>query len=508
MKSVFNLLIFFSSVFSGALNGQDFSKFFTFGPANPFAGTSFISSHELKDSTGFLILGDRYTTHRNGFVIKTDAALNEIWTTSLNFQNAQFPYDNIGFYDIGELLNGNIYVYGVAGPGGTAPHYVLFILDTAGQIINHTALHDSLGSLNGANLNAPKLGDDSTIIVPISTYDEFGFYRLDQQLNLMSYAFYSPPNPNLARGRDCTMLRDSTLLMHSSNGLTKTDLGGNVIWSKEYTGIGLFFSVLETASGSIYSSAYANVSTGNAAVAKFDSAGNPVFLRIYNMAPFTTTSPGWQIYEHGNDLMVYSDSVMFRIDTNGNVIGWGKTVDAYNYKVVKPGLDNKFILTGQIMQDSTGWYEYSLMKFDDSTVSGCLRPRAIITTPGSMTATTMNPVLLPSLIVRDTINFVWSAVNLDFDALNGCPDNPLSVQAIPARTALPVVFPNPASQSVSIRTFHPNQVINIYDSFGRLLQAISSGPDASVAIDVSAWPEGVYMTVTEGSKAIKLVVAH
>src|SRR5688572_18295329 len=141
MKRIFYLLLF-TSCFSNTLGAQDFAKFFAFGPANPFIGTSFVSSHELKDSTGFLILGDKYySNHRRAFVIKTDTTLNEVWTTVLNFQNAQLPYDNINFLDIGELLNGNIYVYGVAGPGATAPHYVVFILDPAGQVLNHIALH-------------------------------------------------------------------------------------------------------------------------------------------------------------------------------------------------------------------------------------------------------------------------------------------------------------------------------------------------------------------------------
>lgn len=506
MKPVFYLLICLSSVFTQTLNGQDFSRFFVFGPSNPFAGTSFITSHELHDSTGFLILGDKYTTHRNGFVIKTDNNLNEIWTTTLNFQNAQFPYDNIGFYDIGELLNGNIYVYGVAGPGGTSPHAVLFILDTAGNVINYTALHDSLGVLNGANLNSVRLGEDSTILLPISTYEEFGYYRLDQQLNLLSNATYAAPNVNNSRGRDCIMLHDSTILLHSSTGLTKTDVNGNVLWSKEYTGITQFFSVYESVSGSIYASANASPNGANAAIAKFDSAGNPVFLRIYTMAAASSTSPAWCVYEHGNDLMVYSDSVMFRIDTNGNVIGMGKTVNAYNNKVMNPALNHKFLLTGQIMQDSTGMYEYSLMKFDDSTQSGCLHPRAIITATSTMTATTVVPSRPATHIVEDTINFVANPVNLDFDALNGCPPNPLSVMEN-GNHPLPVIFPNPASAMVLVQTLAPEQTVSIYNSFGQLMLEQRSGNESTLAIDVASWSDGLYHVVA-GASAIAFVVAH
>jgi hypothetical protein len=508
MKRIFHLLIF-STVFSGALKAQDFSKFFVLGPANPFAGTSFISSHELKDSTGFLILGDKYTSYRTGFVIKTDTNLNEVWTTVLNFQNAQFPYDNISFLDIGELLNGNIYVYGAAGPGATAPHYVLFVLDAAGQVINHTALYDSIGSVNGANINAPKLGDDSTIIIPISSYDEFGYYRLDQNLNLLSYASYVPPNTNLARGRDCTMLLDSNMLVHSSIGLTKTDLSGNIIWSKEYSGVIQFFSVLETSSGSIYASTSTSSAPVNAAIAKFDAAGNPVFLKSYNMTPFVNTSPAWQIYEHGNDLMVYSDSVMFRIDTNGNVIGMGKTVDAYNNKILKPALDNKFILTGQIMQDSIGWYEYSLMKFDDSTVSGCLRPRALITTSGTMNAANVTPTLQPSQVIRDTIIFVSNFVNLDFDALNGCPPNPLGVE-VQEEESVFSIYPNPCDGEITLQNLIPGERVIVANALGQLMFGQTS-TGVQEKIPTHNWSEGIYfisLPDREQSSSLMFAVAH
>jgi len=503
MKRIFSLLTVLAFTLPVSLPAQYFAKYFTFGPSNPFAGTSFLNSHELKDSSGFLILGDKYiNTYRNGFVIKTDTALNEIWTTSLNFQNAQFPYENINFYDIGELLNGNIYVLGVAGPGGTSPHYVLFVLDTAGQIINYTALHDAQNNTNGNYISKISLCEDSTILIPVSEAERFGYYRVDQNLNLVSSAFYT--YGTLPGGRDCIMLHDSTLLINSANGLIKTDITGNVLWSRTYTGFSHIFSLYESPSGSIYASASAYSTTSNAALAKFDSAGNPVFLKLYNMAPFTTTSAAWQIYEFGNDIMVYSDSVMFRVDTNGTVIGWGKSVAAYNNKVMKPGLDDKFILTGQIMQDNTGWYEYSLMKFDDSTQSGCLHPRAIVTTVATTTTTTLTVQQQSSQIVRDTINFFRNAVNLDFDTFDGCPPNPLTTGEEESVTQL-TCFPNPASGTIQFSascSTCAGVTLEVFDVQGKLIAA-QTGEDVNTAIDVSGWGEGLYLAVFRDEAGIR-----
>lgn len=503
------LALFVSLFLTLTANSQDFAKFFVFGASNPFNGTTFISSHELGDSSGFLLLGDRYmTSHRNGFVIKTDSALNEVWTTALNFQNAQFPYNDIGFYDIGELMNGNIYVYGVAGPGGTSPHYVLFVLSPAGQILNHIAIHDSLNSTNVANLTSVQIAHDSTIIIPVAEYERYGYYRLDQNLNLLSYAFYTNVFTG-NRGRDCILTRDSSILLNSESALTKTDLNGNVLWSKKYSAILQTYSVLESATGSIYVSTYTNMGPTNAALAKFDANGNPVFLKTYSMSPGTATSPAWKVYEFGNDLMIYSDSVMFRTDTNGNVVGQGKTVDAYNNKIMRPGLNNKFTITGQIMQDSVSSYQYTLMRFDDATQMGCLRPRAVVMTPVTMGQSAEIPSLQASAIVHDTIAFNANYVNLDFDALNGCPPNPLGVESVSSSGQINL-FPNPTGDLLNVNNLKTGEKIAVVNSLGQIvLEQTASG--SLLQINTASWSEGIYfirLCDRVQSQALMFAVAH
>jgi hypothetical protein len=497
-------------IFSLNAQCQDFAKFFVFGPANPFAGTTFISSHELSDSSGFVLLGDRLTSnYRNGFIIKTDPALNEVWTTSLNFQNAQAPYDSITFFDIGELMNGNIYAYGVAGPGGTSPHYVLFVLSPSGQVLNHIALHDTLNNTNVANMTSVELARDSTVIIPVSEYERYGYYRLDQNLNLLSFAFYSDTTTAYSTGRDCILLNDSNLLMNTQIGLTKTDLAGNVLWARKYTNLVRTYSVMESASGSIYVSTFTSISPTNAALAKFDSNGNPVFVKTYNMSPGTATSPAWKIYEHGNDLMIYSDSVMFRTDTNGNVIGMGKTVDAYNNKIMRPALDHKFTITGQIMQDSVSSYQYTLMRFDDSTQMGCLHPRTVVMTPSSTPQYAAVAVRQPAIIERDTINFFAVSVNLDFDAVNGCPANPLSVTSVEEENPIRV-YPNPANSEINFENLARGATITIVNAIGETV-FVQNSENASLTINTSFWSEGLYFVMVStmnDSHALMFAVTH
>lgn len=495
---------------------QDFAKFFRFSTGNPFAGTTFISAHELHDSSGFVILGDRWMgTYRNSYLIRTDSNLTEVWTRVLNFQNAAYPYDNITFHDVGQLLNGNIYAFGTAGFGGNPPHYVLFILDAAGQILHHRAFYDAQNSTNLANIPKIHLCTDSSILIGACEWERYGYYRVDQQLNLMSSAFYvnSAAGP-FSSGRDAIMLQDTTLLINTYDGLTKTDINGTHLWSNNYTTGMKIFCLYEAPGGSIYAGGYANPGPVLPALAKYDANGNPVFVKYYQMAaPVNTTSGIWNMYPDGNNLMFYCDSVMFATDTNGNVIGTGKTVNSQNYKVFKPSLDNKFLLTGLVFQDSTMQYEYTLMKFDNSTQQGCLHPRPLTTTSTPNTATAFIPAVQTCIIVLDSINYASNFVNLDFDALNGCPPDPSGVEEMQS-DAVYSIYPNPASDHVHFTYSLPGNELEIliYDARGRLISTLLPDSNGNATLDATALESGLYSAVfiSDGLYANRqmFVIAH
>jgi len=493
--------ILLTLIFSGlylfiSAQTQHFSKFFSFGPSNPFGTASFVNCHELRDSSGFLILADQYTTTRSVMLIRTDTNVTEIWSTALNFQSATPPFDNINFIDVGEFPNGNYFILGSAGPGGTSPRYVIFVFDTSGQVINHVALHDAQNTTNTANYPQIHIGADSSIVLAYSEYERFGFYRLDQNLNVLSSGFYTDGGNSW--GRDCIMLHDSSLVMTSANGLTKTTTAGTILWSKSYTFGSHIKCLYESPTGSLYAGGYGSTSASCATLARFDSTGNPVFVKNYNMAPLAATSAIWNIYACDDHLMLYSDSVLIVADTNGNVVGWGKTMNSYNYKILKPGIGDDFLVTGLIYQDSTTNYEYTIMKFDDSTSSGCLRPRALVTTPGTLTTTPAFPVVQNVSIVRDTIAFTSASVNVDYDPLRGCPPGPLAIDEI-TETSSGGVFPNPASDQVTFR-FTPvdpsaTVEVRVIDALGRVIAILQPTSSGTVTVSVSDWAEGLYVFV-------------
>jgi hypothetical protein len=91
--------------------------------------------------------------------------------------------------------------------------------------------------------------------------------------------------------------------------------------------------------------------------------------------------------------------------------------------------------------------------------------------------------------------------------------NPVSVKDIESGNGAIKIYPNPANQSVSLRTDSENwQTIEIYDLTGRLVESkeLTAG---KVTVDVSAYKEGLYIYTLKGTDLDrrhtgKITVAH
>jgi hypothetical protein len=213
------------------------------------------------------------------------------------------------------------------------------------------------------------------------------------------------------------------------------------------------------------------------------------------MIPATGMSAIWNIYPCDDHLMLFSDSVLMVADTNGVIIGMGKTMNTYNYKNLKPTLSDNYLVTGQIFQDSLMNYAYTIMKFEDSTVSGCLHPRAIQTINSNITSLSQSPIPMLVTLVIDTINFVANAANLNYDVLNGCPPSPLNVPENNALVSDAQLFPNPASQSFTYNVPSGGTTLGelkLYNSMGQLALYVGKSPSTAIAVSVAHLAEGLY----------------
>jgi hypothetical protein len=503
MKNIFRHFLLALAFCPALLTAQStpFAKFFTFPPNNPLATMTFITSHQLKNNNGFLILAERYNVNsRNSFLIRTDSLVHEMWSASLNFQQAAAPFDNINFQEAGELPNGNYYVSGMAGQAGSDPHYIIFVFDTLGQVVNYKSLHNTLTQGSASIISHLRIAPDSSLLVVLAEYNRFGFYRLDQNLNLLSHGFYTTPQNLYSWGRDCLMLPDTSLLMTGNNGslvLTKTTLSGALIWAKSYPGVDAHgMSMYQSPSGSVYVAgfAYPN-SVAKSFLAKFDTAGNPLFLQYYNMANMPVMDGIWSIYPDGNNLMLYSDSIIFEVDTLGVPTAPGFQLNSVNYKKLKPGNPNDFIVTGLIFQDSLQDYRYTVMRFSINTVSGCLHPRVMQYTQEPITGVAAAVITESTNIIFDSIPYTSSLISVDYDVRNGCPPNLIGINES-EETDLISVFPNPAADQLTIR-YQPRQsssrvVAAIFDIHGKEIAGAIPNSDGSISFSIASLANGIY----------------
>ncbi len=495
MKKIFFQIVLLLGVFliHPTLHAQStFSKYLT----NTLPNTSFEVARALNNQNGYLLLADRYTNQRFTYVVKTDAALQPVWTRQIHFPQGPTPFDNTTFYDIGELPSHNYYLFGeAADPSQGKVWYVLFVLDTNGIILHQNVLRETNHAANGANIPQLHIGIDSSLVLATSEYEWIGFYRFDRQLNLLSSGFYQLALNSNSYGNDCIMLSDSNLLLTGaySGGaftLTKTTRQGNVIWSKGNNGLGRIFSLHEAADKSIY----AGGSNGLPFLAHLDSLGNLLWCREYNTTPIINGSAVYGIYPMTNgNLLVYSDSVMFEADTAGFPVNSGYAQPKYNYGQLRPA-NSDFTLCGLFYQDSTSNYMPTIIRFHTLTQSGCMFPRTLTT--NSPTSSTLNPIPLTMTqnIFQQNIIVSDSLIAFGYDALPGCPFDPVGITEYENVNPDFSVFPNPTTNLISFQSTGKKLFVEIFDISGSMV--ISKMPEQTAnntfSIPLNGLSPGIY----------------
>jgi hypothetical protein len=342
---------------------------------------------------------------------------------------------------------------------------------------------------------------DSSLIITLAEYENFGFYRLDQNLNILSSAVYAN-TLGYSAGRGGMLLADSTILFPGDSIgllLTKTDLNNTIVWSYLYPGIGKCFSMCQTATGSIYIGGVDYLPSGSAVsyAAKISATGQLTWYHTYLMANSSTMSAVWNIYPDGNNLMLYSDSIMFQIDTLGFPTGNGFTVNSNNYKVMKPCGGNDFMLTGPIYQFTPQSYMHTVLRFNMSTISGCLQPRAIATTVASSQRISAPPRPLPHGIQSETIVYADSSLLVHYEIHYGCPTSFIGISENDAIHTFSI-FPNPASDVINIQ-YEPKDrnavlILTLTDISGRMVKSeqMNMNGEDEFRFSIGNIAEGIY----------------
>jgi hypothetical protein len=465
---------------------------------------SFEVARALKNQSGYLLLANRYTTERTNYIIKTDTALQSVWTRKINFPQGPVPFDNVFFYDIGELLSGNYYLMGEATDATQQiVWYSLFVLDTNGIVLFQNTVRETNHLANAANVPKVHIGLDSSLILVTSEYEWMGFYRFDQQLNLLSSGFYQLALNTNTWGNDCIMLSDSNLLLTGGPfTLTKTTRQGNIIWSKGDNGLGRIFSLYEAPDKSIY----AGGSNGLPFLARLDSSGNLLWCKQYNTTPAINGSSTYAVYPLTNgNLLVYTDSVMFEADTLGTPVGFGFAQQKYNYGELRAAGLSDFTLCGMFYQSAASNYMPTIMRFQTLSGSECLFVRTIIASNLSSTVLNPTPQVMTQNILQQNPVYSDSLVVFGFDPLPGCPLGPLAITEYEKANSNISVFPNPATDVISFQSTADKVSVEVLDVSGRVVfSGIPKRNDNyTFSISVGELPAGVYALQVYSNGEIK-----
>ena len=459
-----------------------------------------VNTHQLKNHTGYLVIADQYVSSsaaRNTLLIRTDTLLNGVWGVRLSFQQSPPPFNNMFCTQVGELLNGNYYVLGEAADI-TGSWSIVFIFDPNGNLLHYTALHDAQSPASMGNFGQIHVAFDSSIVVAVSQYDRFGVYRLDQNLNLLSSVFFTCSSGSW--GRDAILLPDTTLLITGPQLLAKVTLAGNVIWSKQYDTNGHTKCVYATPSGTIFFGGVANVNSTQDFIASVDANGDPRFVHYYAMNNANATSCVWNIYPDGNHLMIYSDSVMFTLDTLGNPLGHTWSLNQANTNLLNSSADpGWFLYTGNLFQDSVLDYQYSVLKFGDNTISGCLHPRTLTVTSATLNGDPITITPLVTNIQSQPFLFHDTLIVPNYIIRNGCPPNALGIGE--TVTEIPLVYPNPATDLLTIHFPHneaANLHLSIIDYSGREVYSGTMNNETET-VNTSEFAAGLYFLRLESN---------
>ncbi len=303
-KIIFPVLFFISA-------GNCFAQQVTFQKtySSP-GGVIFASGIHTKDG-GFAIAGRGYTPYSSVYLLKTDSSGITQWVRT--FRDTV----DIQVYSIRQSFDGG-YIIGC----------------------NRTTV---AGNFDFLLLKTDSYGNPSWI----KKYDDFGVN------NFLSSAIQTSDSGFIMIGIT------SHLNPCCSNDIyiVKTDLNGNVIWNKKYSGSNttqIGCSIQETNdNGFIFSGTRGSNSTGPFAtwIFKIDSAGNHIWDRIYHIGEgisIKTTSDNGYIMT-GRELSSDQGIILLRTDSSGSLI-WGKLfqrigITDIGMDVIQTS-DNGFIVTG------------------------------------------------------------------------------------------------------------------------------------------------------------------
>lgn len=286
----------------------------------------------------------------------------------------------------------------------------------------------------------------------------------------------------------------------------KTDSNGAALWDKTYGGIGdeEGYYVQQTSDGGYVLSGYDKTSTLGYLV-KTNISGNLIWSKTYLYGSAYIVQ---QTSDGGYIMIDRFDAGLRKVDNSGNLL-WAKSYPVNTSPLAHSGQITShggFFLAGYI-KDASGSRAY-LIKTDSLGNSECANNLSItasnaatqVTSP-ALTVVNINPVVTPqTLTVSGGVN-VATPCAVGTDELDKRENNFL-------------LFPNPVANELYVisYTLLDKNAVEVYDALGQKVfsQKLTAKSQQQI-INVSKWNSGVYFVkvkTSEGEKTHKLIVQH
>ncbi|HYG50662.1 MAG TPA: T9SS type A sorting domain-containing protein [Flavobacteriales bacterium] len=478
---------------------------------------------------GYVICGHGYDTtttitNTEVVLIKTNTMGDTIWKKSYHGPSDDVDWDMKLTFDGGYIITGVTNSFG-AGQGDI----LLLKTDSTGNLLWTTVMG---GSFDDYGTYVQQTLDSGYIICGMTKsygagQQDFYLVKTNDVGNVQwaktyggikndyPYSVYQTSDMGYIIGGTSSSF--TSLMSDYDAYLVKVDSSGNLQWSSTYefgtNDNGNFFHIRPIAGGGYIATGHtSNTSTGEMEMllAKINSAGNPLWIKKITGA----TSEFGRLVEPINNGYIVTGSafsvdygaLLVKTDTNGNLL-WARKYDnpvgyTENGLTVHQTADGGYNLLANTAPPAYSVFSTYFIKTDSIGSSGCNDVPLTFTTSSLSVPAVSQPTAVSSgvLSVMPAYNIIPTPLT-DSSLCSGLVavvemDNDFSF----------TIYPNPASNKVTIESNTSTGSIFLYDMLGNVIKEISLA-GIRTEVDVSNLPGGVYL-LKSGFTSQKLIITR
>ncbi len=306
--------------------------------------------------------------------------------------------------------------------------------------------------------------------------------------------------------------------------MIKLTASGAVSWAKKQNVPAQYYSsawdVVVTATGLIW---YLSTTGNGVVLMKTDVDGNVLWSKSITATPGGvfdgTPRPKLHVTSDGGFVFLSSSQgfdQLVRTDADGNS-RWGQTFWMITYDVAEAD-DNGYMVAGNgpimgVKKSPTNNPQIGLVKTDSAGNSiGCESQITVTSAPCSISFT---PITFTSSSAGSATSLNWGFTNVSLSVFEGCVPITGSVSENNEEVHAFAVSPNPASGRFLVTNTRPSGLpildIRVFNAFGRMVRESSVQVSDQARFDLEGQPDGLYFVQARYADRIyteKIVINH